>query len=256
MAELTHTIAVASARTQEAGSALARASALSGSHTISAADLARAQRDAAVTAETETALRHQLEGARVELDAARSGLFVGDSYNDQPSSVQRAEEVDAQIADFSADIALRAVQIDRSQRDLAEEIRDYDLVAKSEIVLPERGRLWETLVSPGEEVHRGQNLFRYLDCSTAVVTANVTETVYNQLSVGSPARFNPSDGGAPLDGRVVNLTGVASAAGNYAIEPASLSKESFRVTARIADIAADRGCPVGRTGRVVFGKPS
>jgi multidrug resistance efflux pump len=247
---------VASARKLEAGASLARASALSGSAVVSVADLARAQRDATVAVETETALRHQLEGATIELDAARAGLFVGDSYNDQPSSVQRIEEVNAQIADFSADIALRAVQIDRLRRDLVEEIRDYDLLAKSEIVLPERGRLWETLVSPGEEVHRGQDLFRYLDCSTAVVTANVTETVYNQLSVGTPARFSPSDGGAPLDGRVVNLTGVASAAGNYAIEPAALSKESFRVTVQIADIAADRSCPVGRTGRVVFSKPS
>jgi multidrug resistance efflux pump len=256
IAELTHTIAVASARAQEAKGALARASTLSSSYTMSAADLARAQRDATVASETETALRHQLEGTQVELEAARSGLFVGDSYNDQPSSVQRAEEVNGQIADFSADIALHRVQIDRLRRDLAEETRDYDLVARSEIVLPEHGRLWEALVSPGEEVHRGQDLFRYLDCATAVVTANVTETVYNQLSLGTTARFNPSDGGAPLEGRVVNLTGVASAAGNYAIEPASLSREPFRVTAQIVGMAAGRSCPVGRTGRVVFGKPS
>ena len=81
--------------------------------------LLHVERDFKVSRLAIDAARLRLQGNKVELDAARKGLFVGDSYNDQPSSVQRAEEVDAQIADFSADIALRAVQIDRLQRDLA-----------------------------------------------------------------------------------------------------------------------------------------
>jgi hypothetical protein len=39
------------------------------------------------------AARKRLDTLGVELDAARSGTFLGDSYNDAPSSLQRAREL-------------------------------------------------------------------------------------------------------------------------------------------------------------------
>jgi hypothetical protein len=82
----------------------------------------------------------------------------------------------------------------------------------------------------------------------------VTESVYNRLSVGSPARFRPTDGGADLQGAVTNLTGLAEAGANLAIVPSALDREAYRVTVRVPDLASAPSCDIGRTGRVIFDK--
>jgi hypothetical protein len=56
-----------------------------------------------------------------------------------------------------------------------------------------------------------------------------------------------------MRGRVVNLTGVASAAANYAIAPSSLRKEQYRVAVEVPELAhSGQRCDLGRTGQVVF----
>ena len=49
--------------------------------------------------------------------------------------------------------------------------------------------MWEVLTAPGELVVRGQDLVRLLDCSGVVVTAAVSESVYNRLHIGQSATF-------------------------------------------------------------------
>ena len=118
--------------------------------------------------------------------------------------------------------------------------------------LPARGRVWELLTAPGEHVAAGQDLIRVLDCSSLVVNANVDESVYNQLEVGDPVKFRPSDGdGESYDGVIVNLTGASTAQANLAIPLASIHKTLFYVTISAPGLLA-QGCPVGRTGSVTF----
>ena len=94
---------------------------------------------------------------------------------------------------------------------------------------------------------------RLLDCNAALVTAVVSETVYNRLQIGSAATFRLLDTDVAMPGRVVNLTGVASAAANYAIAPSSLRKEQYRVAVEVPDLKNNgQGCNLGRTGQVVF----
>ena len=91
-----------------------------------------------------------------------------------------------------------------------------------------------------------------LDCNAAVVTAAVSESVYNRLRVGQPASFRLRDGSKTLDGRIVHLTGVAAAPANFAIAPSALTRESYRVTVKVPDLAKSATCDLGRTGRVLF----
>jgi hypothetical protein len=62
-----------------------------------------------------------------------------------------------------------------------------------------------------------------LDCSSANVSASVSETVYQKLWIGQPATFKPSGGGAEVMGSIVDLTGLAAVASNNAIQPKALS---------------------------------
>jgi hypothetical protein len=111
------------------------------------------------------------------------------------------------------------------------------------------------MTAPGEQVAPGQDLVKLLDCSGALVTASVSESVYNHLRVGTPARFRLRDDGRVYAGRVVNLTGYSGAGANLAIEPSSLVKEPYRVMVAVPDLQASPSCNIGRTGRVYFGEP-
>ena len=179
-------------------------------------------------------------------------MFVGDSYNDRPSSTQQASEVRQRADDLAADLAAADADIARLTREVNDEEARFRTESQATVVLPASGRIWEVLTAPGEQVSIGQDLVRLLDCSGAAVTSNVTESTYNRLQIGLPARFLPADGGPELQGTIVSLTGIAGAPANLAITPSALSKEPYRVSIAVPKLADEQACTIGRTGRVVF----
>jgi multidrug resistance efflux pump len=254
VAALNHDLAAALAKSQEADAAMARADALARSGAITAAETGRLRRDKTVAAEGVAAARQRLDEASVEIDAANHGFFLGDSYNDQPDSAQRAEDMRLRVGDLSADLESRDARLQTLRADIANETKRYERRSDVTVALPASGRVWEVMTSPGEHVNRGQDLMRLLDCSTAVVTANVSESVYNRLRLGAPVVFRPSSGGPDYPGKIVNLTGAAGAPGNFAILPSLLLKETYHVTVAVPRFTDNGGCDVGRTGRVIFEK--
>jgi multidrug resistance efflux pump len=189
----------------------------------------------------------------VERDALGSGVYVGDSYNDEPRSAQRLDEIAQTIGSVRADLARQEARVTRAEAALKRERDAYTLVRSADLTAPVGGRVWEVLTAPGEQVAAGQALFSVLNCAQPLVTAAVSEAVYNSLSVGMPARFIFREGGDPMPGHVVQLSGVASASSNFAIVPSALTKESYRVAVALDGAPDATGCAVGRTGRVVFG---
>jgi multidrug resistance efflux pump len=253
IAEIQTSIEAAAARREEASAAVDRASSLAKSGNVSTVELARLTRELSVAQQTELGAHKRLDAAKVELTAAQNGSFLGDSYNDRPSSVQREEEMRQRAKDLEADLVRTDTEIAWLAKEIiTEEIHFTDL-SEANIKTPVAGRVWEMMTSPGEDVQAGQPLLKVLDCSGAVITANVTESVYNRLQLGGHASFEPNDGGEPISGTVVNLTGSAGAPANLAINPDALNKEPYRVTVAPADTAA-HDCMVGRTGRVVFAR--
>jgi len=226
----------------------------SGAASSVAADKAvLAARTAAATL-AELRLRHRRIG--IERQTLSDGAYVGDSYNDRPQSAQRLGEVEGRITGLKAGIAADAERQRGLRIALAQARKQEARLAKAVISAPVKARVWEVLASPGEQVNRGQDLVRLLSCGAALVTANVSENVYNRLHAGMPARFIPRGEGKGLTGTIVNLTGMAGASSNYAIDPSALHKEPYRVTVAVPQLAARDRCAVGRTGRVLFGKAS
>jgi hypothetical protein len=135
---------------------------------------------------------------------------------------------------------------------LAEEKARYAVLAAADMVAPVKGRVWEVLTALEEQVDRSQVLLRVLDCGAAVVTAVVSEDVYNRLQVGSPARFQPRDGREDLPGRIIRLTGPSASPANLAIQPSAPMWDSYHVTVAVPKLAEGHGCMVGRPGRVYF----
>jgi multidrug resistance efflux pump len=250
--ELIADVDAAKAKTEAATIALERHTKLAGNGVLSMSQLTQAQREASVAEKLEAAAHKRLEALGVELEAAQRGVFVGDSYNDRPRSSQRADELAQLVSNLTESLAETDARIARLTVEMAHEKARYDDLATADIVAPAKGSVWEILTAPEEQVHRGQDLVRVLDCGGAVVTAVVSEAVYNRLQVGSAARFLPRDGRESFPGRVVRLTGISASPANLAIQPSMLLRESYHVTVAVPKLADGQDCMVGRTGRVIF----
>jgi multidrug resistance efflux pump len=253
IAETQSEISAASAKHEEAQQNLDRAQALSDAGTGTLVALERAQRDATVAKRTLEALGHRRNTLDVELVSLEQGIFVGDSYNDRPQSLQRADDITLRLNEVSSDIGQRQARLTSVRTELAEERGRFARRSMAALVAPTNGSVWEVMTSPGESVVLGQDLVRLLDCSGLVVTATVGEAAYNNLHVGQTAKFRFRGESTDHVGRVISLTGVATAPANLAIQPAALAKEPYRVTVAVPELVKSGRCSVGRTGRVTFG---
>jgi multidrug resistance efflux pump len=241
----------AAATQEEATSTLERTRALVASGAQTKIALERAQRDAIIAAETERSIRHRLFAAEVELEASHRGQYIGDTYNDRPSSRQQADELSIRIAEAEAELSVRDRRLNGLQAELRDEAARYADLAEAVLSSPVDAQIWEVLVSPGEEVRRGQDLLRLLDCSGAVVTTSVRESVYNQLRIGDKAQFRFSDQSKLYNGQVVRTSGMASPPDNLAIQSTGPSSAAYRITVSVPELASSQ-CGVGRTGKVIF----
>ena len=228
-------------------------SAATAKHDEAQQNLERAQRDATVAKRTLEALGHRRNTLDVELMSLEQGIFVGDSYNDRPQSLQRADDITLKLNELTSEISQRQSRLASVRTELAEERGRYARRSMAALVAPTNGSVWEVMTAPGEQVVLGQDLVRLLDCSGLVVTATVGEAAYNNLHVGQTARFRFRGESTDYQGRVISLTGVATAPANLAIQPAALAKEPYRVTVAVPELVKATRCSVGRTGRVTFG---
>jgi multidrug resistance efflux pump len=233
--ELRAELAAAQARNEEANTTLERSATLAGKGWTSRAQLNQAQRDGSIAEKSQAAAQKRLEAVGVELAAAQRGVFVGIGSNDRPRYMQRTDQLEQQISNLAGTLAERDQRLVRLNEQLAAERVRYTLLAAADMAAPAKGRIWEMPVSPGQQVHRGQEVLRVHYCDRPLVTALVSESVYNQLQVGSAARFLPRGDQQELAGRVTRLSRVSPS--NLAIQPSAAIRESYHVAVSVPKLA-------------------
>ncbi|MEM9591079.1 MAG: HlyD family efflux transporter periplasmic adaptor subunit, partial [Pseudomonadota bacterium] len=253
VAEVKAEIAAATAKHEETGSALERTQQLNARGWQTKAAMDEADRNHKVAVSSTEALRHKLIATNVELKAARRGLFVGDSYNDIPRTAQRLDEVAQEVIELDGEIDAHTARLATLKGELTHEQSRYVLRSNARLDAPVDGRVWEMLTSDGEQVSRGQELMRVLDCGGALVTAAVSEGVYNKLHIGQAATFRLRGESSEREGRVIGLNGLAAVPANLAIEKKALAREPYHVTVQVPTLASGPHCHVGRSGKVTFG---
>ena len=210
-----------------------------------------------------TDLALALETAREEvgvreaaLEAARDGVFLGDGYNDSPYAGQRLSELQSRLDTLVADLGAQAQQVRALASRVTQARIGVNQRADASLVSPLDGRLWEILAGNGERVERGQNVLRLLDCGNLIVTASVSESVYNRLQPGDAAHFRLSGTGEVFEATVERLAGSGAAAiyRNLAVAPGPDHLQRFDVAVSVPGLPGSKAghCPVGRTGRVFF----
>ncbi|WP_181708559.1 HlyD family secretion protein [Chthonobacter rhizosphaerae] len=246
----------AEARLREAEGILGRSSDLSGRGVQTEASLERSQAAFDVARQERESARHRSNYIAVELASARKGVFLSDSSNDAPVSAQRARELDLRLAELDAErvrIDARLAEFERQIQ--AERVRINRLTSAS-LASSVDGLVWTFGVDDGEYANRGQELVRVADCSTLMVTASVSEALYDRLSIGDPVQFRLFGDHRIFGGTVIRLggSGAASLYDNLAVAPSQEHLERFDVTVSVPDLAgqSDLVCAIGRTGRVIF----
>ncbi len=245
-------LASASAEHSDAEQSLTRSRALFAKGIVAQAYLDKAIRDERVASETVNQLRERRKATEAGLAFARQGTFITDGYNDTTQSLQRSLAVEVELADVGARLAGTMNELASVKQNLIEEKkREQDLSAVV-VRASMSGRIWETMTAPGEHVNAGQVLMRLLDCSSATVTASVSEKVFQTLTIGQAATFKPADGGRKIKGSIVDLSGLAALASNDAIQAKMLSSEPYHVTLKFPDLARRSQCQISRAGLVTF----
>ena len=196
-----------------------------------------------------TAAQKRIDTLTVELEAARGGTYLGDNYNDVPSSVQRARELAVRIDETRASLDQLEQKSETIATQLAAERKRLEARSSAALTAPIDGNLWTVQAAAGEYVRKGQELFTVLDCSTVVVTASVSARDYNELRLGEPVRFRVSGSGREYHGTISKL-GLTSTGRSFAISP---EERSHQVAVQLVDLErTSDSCAVGRTGEVIF----
>ena len=243
-------LSAAVARQSDANAAEGRGAALHAHGYVADAAYERAQHAREVAQQDTIAARKRLEAFTVELDAARKGTYLGDNYNDVPSSFQRARELTVRIEETQATLDQLARKEETLTTQLAAEQKRLTARSTAPLAAPIDGNLWTVQAASGEYVRKGQELFTVLDCSTVVVTAAVSERDYNELRLGDPVHFRVAGSGREYSGSVSKL-GLTSTGRSFAIAPEERRHQVAVQLADLQDSDSDR-CAVGRTGEILF----
>jgi multidrug resistance efflux pump len=254
LAEIDAQLVGAKAVLSRAEAEFQRQSSLSASGTGAKTEQENAKRDLDVAKASVDQAMARKASLAIEAEALAQNRFFGEGYDDVPRSAQRLDDIDETMAVLQADKARLDARVARLEAGLVRERTQFELASSATLTAPAAGQVWEMFTAPGEQVVAGQPLVSVLDCSKLLVTASVTEAVYNTLSVGMPASFTFREGSNALPGKVVQLSGVSSSASNFAILPSALTKEAYRASVAVEGMQQQGSCPVGRTGRVVFGE--
>ena len=256
IAESTAAEDAAAARAREAEGALARAVELKGRGVQSAAVLESAQAAFDVASKDQESVRQRTNYLLTELASAQSGIFIGDSYNDAPFSSQRVREIDLKLAELEAEQAQVRARVAEYERQINAERVRVNRLTSATLDATVDGIVWDFGVDDGEYARRGQDLVRLADCRTLIVTASVTESLYDRLTIGAPVQFRLFGDDRIFDGTIIRLGGSGASAlyVNLAVAPSQEHLERFDVTVSVPALSAqpDLDCAIGRTGRVIF----
>ena len=253
---LTFEIGAAEARGDEAEAAYQRSKKLTDRGLEPSASFERIRATQRVAAQDLESARQRAAIVEIELQAARSGTFLGDGYNDAPYSEQRISELTLDQSEKQALLnAQKAKAVALDNRINVERLR-VNRLRSSKLISNVNGTIWEVLAANGETVGRGEPLMRLVNCSSTIVTLSVAESVYNRLKIGDLAKFRVNNDQKVLEGTITRLAGSGAETiyRNLAVAPSERHLQRFDVTLVAPTIREDPAlaCAIGRTGRVFF----
>src|SRR5688500_13603340 len=158
LAEALANVASVQARLRDTDAAARRAAELARTGTVSGAEQSRVRALLEVGTQDVKVARQRVNYLQIELDAARKGTFLGDSYNDTPYSQQRLRETEQKLAEYETEIRERNERLVALKEQVSEERVRVGRFRDARIVSPTTGIVWELMSGNGEYVRRAQDV--------------------------------------------------------------------------------------------------
>ncbi len=173
-----------------------------------ASDIELARADSA-TVEARDELEVAREAAarqRLQLDAARRGIFVGeaDGGQDRVASRQRCDEIEIQQAGLRARLGELDGRLEERQAQLASEER-YLAGCRVSVVAPIGGVVWSSSLVAGGEVSPGEIALELIDPGRSSIEAVFRDADAERVRLGAPVKARLIGSSQVLTGRVVRL---------------------------------------------------
>lgn len=188
--------------------------------------------------------------------AARSGVFLGDGYNDAPYAVQQRDR-----------ILLQRQAIERTFSDATAEYKETNLrlkdaLARAHYVAPAGTLVWATLASTATSIGEGAPVMDLLDCRRRFVQVALPQRKAETILPNDKADIRLIGASQWLEGHVINITGAAGRRKQDLLAASTYSLPGDREM--IVDVALPppnpgqlnpgRNCDVGRMAEVRFSR--
>ncbi|WP_137045073.1 HlyD family efflux transporter periplasmic adaptor subunit [Pseudolabrys sp. FHR47] len=217
----------------------------------------------------EDVAKHELEGARNELDRLRrkraaieNDVYIEEGRNDVPYSLQRVDEIDLALKSLLAMRVEQEARIVKFQQQIADEEARTERLRFASVLSELTGVVWRNFVATGSNVTVGQELVNILDCRDLFVEILVHEVDYDDIYPGRDAEVRLLGRSDSIPGRVAFVRG-SRADFEDRILAASLPRtEGKYAKIRIELVPSDLNtdyrnfCQVGRTVHVRFRRRS
>jgi multidrug resistance efflux pump len=221
-------------------------------------------RSAEVLAQQEAAsTRCQVAGAKrtritVELEAARTGLFLRDGANDVPYSQQQRDRLKLRRQELETLLLQEDLRANQLAAEVAAEQQRTDQLNSYQLAMPAGHVVWSTAASPGSAVTEAQTILDLADCQHRFVVVQLPERDFEQLKPGDAAFIRLVGGDEWRQGQVEQVRGSAARADDrlFAAQVPSAAVGAISAEVSLADETSPTDgksfCDIGRLAEVRF----
>ncbi|MBB4632916.1 HlyD family efflux transporter periplasmic adaptor subunit [Sphingosinicella soli] len=242
-------------RLQQA-SALTRVRRLASDGFMSPAAVEKAEAAATRTSSECSSAAAKLRSIEVTEEAARSGVFIGDSYNDAPYATQQADRLMLQRQSIEKTLSDATAQHTRAK------LRLKDALGRASYRAPAGTLVWAATASSGASVRAGEPILDLVDCRRRFVQVALPERKAEAVVPGGAADVRLIGSDRWMKGRISSISGAASRREERLLAASTYSRPGAREI--IVDVAlsvsstdtldSSRRCDVGRLAEVRFSR--
>ena len=124
---------------------------------------------------------------QIELDSAKTGVFLRDGANDVPYSQQQRDRLVLRRQDLEAQVLEEGSRSTRIAAEITEERERLDRLSHVDLFMPARHVVWAVAASPGSTVTEGQTLLDLASCERRFVAVELPEREFEQTKPGDAA---------------------------------------------------------------------
>jgi biotin carboxyl carrier protein len=198
---------------------------------------------------------------KVELNAARNGVFLRTGISDVPYSQQQREHLMLRRQELQTQALQESARSTQLAADIAAERERIEQLDNYRPALPAGHVVWSTTASPGSAVTEGQTILDLADCEHRFVAVELPERDFEQIKTGDVAAVRLVGSSEWREGRVRQIRGSAARADDRLFAAQIPSPGPAAITVEVSlppdDAQSERAnfCGIGRLAEVRFPRP-